>query len=294
MCVARSLFVLCCLAVAGCSSGPFAGYKVISPDAHFKLRMLGDGMRLPTDSDSIFVRLRLARSGDAPGSLYSSERWIASLGNLLPPAAVKAIRMHEGDSVSVIAKGNTLPWASIGTAQKPSLDTTWISIELSLHAIRSHEESRRLVHERLMARTASDEVDILARYFADTTQKWKEFMGVRYQLDPKNPKKPVIQSGQLVAMHYTAQFLDTGVQFDDTHRGSSPLTFRLGDPDQVVKGLEIAAHVLPPGGKGRFVIPSEFAFGAEGSAGGIVPPFTPVLYTIEAWVTAADGAVAGR
>ena len=40
-----------------------------------KLRMLGEGEVLPTDSDSVLMRVRMARHDGAPGSLFSTEHW---------------------------------------------------------------------------------------------------------------------------------------------------------------------------------------------------------------------------
>ena len=278
------------LLMIGCSTSPFSGFKEVAPDIHYKLHVLGDSEVQPTDSDSVFVRLRMSKLGEAPGSLYSSERWFAHFEDAIPIPARSAIHLHEGDSASVIAYGRSFPWGMLGSTQKPAMDTVYVRMEISMLNVRSRAESRRIAHDLLMARTASDEAMILAHFFSGSSEEWKEFMGVFYILDPTNPKRPVIQSGQLVSMHYSANFMDSGQQFDDTHRGGAPLTFRLGDPGQVIKGLEIAAHVLPNGGKGRFILPSELAFGATGSSSGIVPPFTPVMYTIEAGAVTEDKA----
>jgi FKBP-type peptidyl-prolyl cis-trans isomerase len=268
--------------LASCSRGPFNGFKPVGMDVHMKLRILGEGEVLPTDSDSVLMRVRMARHEGTPGSLFSTERWYSmqvdgsGFLHLLPG------KMHTGDSVSVIAKGARLPWAQLGATTPAGGDTLWIDVELALLAIRTPADSRRMAHERLMARTQADEEAILGAYLKrDSTTVWKEFMGLRYILDPANPKRSPIHSGDQVTIHYTAHFLDNGRVFDDTYRSAQPLTFRLGDPGQVIKGLEVAAHLLPPGGKGRFLIPSALAFGSTGSTGGIVPPFTPVLYTVE-------------
>jgi FKBP-type peptidyl-prolyl cis-trans isomerase len=268
--------------LVSCGRGPFKGFKPIDTGVHMKLRTLGEGEVMPTDSDSVLMRVRMARHAGAPGSLFSTQRWYgmhdsgSSFMHLLPG------RMHTGDSLSVIIMGERLPWGRLGANAPVGADTLWIDVELALLKIRTPADSRRLAHERLMARTQADEETILAAFLArDSTTEWKEFMGLRYILDPANPKRSPIQSGDQVTIHYTAHFLDEGRLFDDTHRSGQPLTFRLGDPGQVIKGLEVAAHLLPPGGKGRFLIPSALAFGASGSTGGIVPPFTPVLYTVE-------------
>lgn len=276
--------VVGCIAIllfSGCDRSPFPGFKPIDDEAHFKLRMLGDGERMPTDSDSVLVRVRVALHGEAPGSLFSTERWYGDIGTVLPSGSAQAISFHEGDSVSLIANAGRVPWEAIDTATALVPDSLWVDMELSLHALRSRAESRELADALRISRTAADEDSTLARYFAVSPEEWQRFMGVSYLLDRKNPKAQKIQSGQVVTIAYTASFLDNGRIFDDTYTTKQPLTFRLGDPGQVIKGLEIAVHLLPKGGKGRFIIPSELAFGAEGSTSRIVPPWTSVLYEVE-------------
>lgn len=279
------------MVVSGCGER-FDGFKPVTDDVHYRLHTLGDGDRLPTDSDSVFVRVRVAAMGMEAGSMFSTEAWYSSLNEVLPGSALQALQLRMGDSATVRMRGKRFPWAPARARPPQGVDSLWVDAEVALLDLRSRAESRALVLERLFARTASDEERMLSEYLASSPLEWKDFMGVKYVLEEPVPRTPVIQSGQVVSMHYRANFLDDGRLFDDTHRGGTPLTFRLGDPGQVIKGLEIAAHVLPHGGKGRFIIPSVHAFGEKGSSSGIVPPYTPVLYTIEAWVAGVDSAAA--
>ncbi len=269
------------LLLVGCGRSPFPGFKPVTENVHFKLRMLGDGERLPTDSDSALVRIRMARHGEAPGSLFSTERWYGAIDGLIPEEASRAILFHEGDSVSLVATVARIPWSAIGAERGSLPDTAWVDLELSLFALRSREESRQLSEAVRTARTAADEDSTLARFFAHEPGEWPHFMGVFYQLDPKGAKRPKLQSGQVVTISYTGRFLETGEVFDDTYTSQQPLTFRLGDPGQVLRGLEIAIHLLSNKGKGRFIIPSDLAYGPTGSSSRIVPPWTPVLYEVQ-------------
>lgn len=273
--------MLLLLLLLGCGGGMFPGYKQLAPDLHVRLHALGDGERQPTDSDSVLVRFRCARPGDAPGSLYSTEGWFGALDDLLPHEAVQALQLRAGDSASVLLRGARIPARNPGY-QRLATDTAWIGVEVSLLQVRSLAESRRMAWERLMARDAQDEERILSTYLAGSTDEWTERMGVR--CTGITGSGPLIASGQQVTLHYRARFLDTGRVFDDTWKGGQPLTFKLGDPGQVIKGLEIAVHLLSDGGRGRFIIPSALAFGPQGSTSGIVPPFTPLLYEVEARV----------
>lgn len=271
--IAAALVLLC----AGCSRSPLPGAKRIADGVFWKLRTLGEGERLSTDSDSVLMRVRMARLGAEPGSLFSTERWYGMQGVRPTTAGLLFGRMRPGDSVSVAIEAARVPWTAFGTTAPAGADTGWITVELALLRQRSHAESRAIAEALRPMRTEHDEMRLLADYFkGDST--WSEFLGVHYKLD--GPPGAPVQSGDLVTIAYRASFLDNGKVFDDTHR--QPITFRLGDPGQVIKGLEVAVHLLPRnGGRGRFLIPSELAFGPGGSSSGIVPPWTPVLYEVE-------------
>ena len=270
-----SLLLLALL--AGCDRSPLRGGSRIGEDAYWRLNMLGDGERTPTDSDSVLVRVRLAKPAGSAGSLYSTERWYGMGGQ--KGTSKYFARLRQGDSATVMLLSSATPWKDLGAAAPPAeKDTGWVIMELSMQDLRSMAESRELQRAVLMARTESDEQRILSDFFSRSTAEWKQALGVYYVLDPANSAGPRVQSGELVSLAYTASFLDDGKVFDEERDG---LTFRLGDPDQVIKGLEAAAHLLSrKGGKGLFIIPSELAFGPRGSTSGIVPPWTPLLYEI--------------
>jgi FKBP-type peptidyl-prolyl cis-trans isomerase len=173
------------------------------------------------------------------------------------------------------------PWTGLGATATPAMDTGWVQMELSLRGMRSLQQSREQARAALMARTPADEERITADFLAAHTGPWKEALGLRYILDSLADQSPRVQSGDLVTIVYTASFLDNGKVFDELDPADGGLTFRLGDPDQVIKGLEAAVHLLPAdGGSGLFLIPSSLAFGPQGSSSGIVPPWTPVLYSV--------------
>ena len=105
------------------------------------------------------------------------------------------------------------------------------------------------------------------------------FQGI-YVVEHLKGTEPLLRTGDLITIGYVAHALN-GERFDDTYKAGTPLSFRLGDPGQVIRGLEIGLRKLGRGGKAMFIIPSQYAFGAEGSAAGIVPPFTTVVYELE-------------
>jgi len=264
-----------------CERAPLKGGSRIAEGVYWRLNTLGEGARTPTDSDSVLVRVRMARPSAPAGSLFSTERWYPMGKNRTSASYFGKLR--QGDSATVLLRSPLVPWAELGAVPPAAArDTGWVQLELSLRQLRSMQESRDRARALLMARTQADEERMLKEFFAKDRRAWKQAMGIWYVLDPKVDQGPRVQSGERVTLVYTASFLDNGRVFDDQGGKDAGLTFRLGDPGQVIQGLEAAAHLLPAqGGGGWFVIPAELAFGPKGSSAGIVPPWTPVLYRVE-------------
>lgn len=270
--------LLAFLLLLSCDRSPLDGAKRIAPGTYWKLQVLGEGARHPNDSDSVLVRVRIARLGEEPGSLFSTERWFGMDHDAAPIFE----RLRTGDSASLAMEAARVPWTALGAvAPTMKVDSPWVALELGLRGIRSHAESREVAAALLASRDHAHEDSTLARFFQASTVPWRNYGEVRYTIDGARGKGAPVRSGQLVTFHYTARFLDTGRVFDDTRKGGAPITWRLGDPEQVMKGLEIAAHLMRLGDQGRFVFPSAVAFGPRGSSSGIIPPWTPVLYDIE-------------
>ncbi len=64
-----------------------------------------------------------------------------------------------------------------------------------------------------------------------------------------------------VTVHYRGTLLD-GTEFDSSHSRGEPATFPL---NRVIKGWTEGLQLMKPGGKAQLFIPSELAYGANGS-----------------------------
>lgn len=276
----RFLYPLPCLLLfAGCERSPLEGSSRIAAGIHWKLHTLGEGARAPTDSDSVFLSVRIHVPGAAPGSTFSTERWYA-MGTDLDPFV---LRMRSGDSATVAMKGGTLPWASF-LAPVPEEDgamDAWYEARLVMRAIRSHALSRELQAALLASRTSSDEDSSLARFLREAPAPWAELKGIHYRLDTTAGNGARTMFKEQVSVHCTTFLLGGRNPVDDTRWGGQPLTWRLGDPGQVVPGMELAVQLLRVGDKGSFIVPSSLAFGPQGARTGMIPPWTPVLFVVE-------------
>ncbi|GGK04971.1 FKBP-type peptidyl-prolyl cis-trans isomerase [Luteimonas terricola] len=79
-----------------------------------------------------------------------------------------------------------------------------------------------------------------------------------------------------VRVHYEGTLLD-GTVFDSSYERNDPATFGLG---QVIAGWTEGLQLMPVGAKYRFWIPSELAYGRNGSPGGI-PPNSTLVFDVE-------------
>ncbi len=89
---------------------------------------------------------------------------------------------------------------------------------------------------------------------------------------------PEVTDHSLISIAYKGSFLN-GRMFDSVSI-IAPLQFRLGDTAQVITGLEIGIKRMREGEKAKIIIPSQLAFGENGSSTGIVPPYTSVIYEV--------------
>lgn len=90
--------------------------------------------------------------------------------------------------------------------------------------------------------------------------------------------EPSVKDGDTVEMHYRGKFED-GRQFDASYDRGQTFSFKVG-VGQVIKGFDMLALGMQPGGKRRGTIPPEFGYGVQG-AGGVIPPNATLIFEIE-------------
>lgn len=101
-----------------------------------------------------------------------------------------------------------------------------------------------------------------------------------YFFKMKNGDGPFVQKGRRIRIHYQGRFLN-GYYIDDSYERNTPLDFIFGTEYVVIRGIEEALTEMRQGDKALVIVPSDMAFGSMGSAGGIVPPFTSLIYELE-------------
>ncbi|MGB0887091.1 MAG: FKBP-type peptidyl-prolyl cis-trans isomerase [Vicingaceae bacterium] len=106
----------------------------------------------------------------------------------------------------------------------------------------------------------------------------KETNGVYKEIINKGNTTKVEVNDEITIL-YKGYFINRLV-FDNLS-DETAFTFTYGTPDQLIKGLEGVLISMYEGEKSKIIIPSQLAFGEEGSTTLIVPPFTTVIYELE-------------
>lgn len=264
--------------LASCDRSPYEGFKVVGEDVHIRYHRLGDGETVPTDSDSVFVRFRVSMLGDEPGSFLSTDRWYRT-GDLRSGALVPVMRrMHEGDSMSVIAAQARWPWRTIsGGTVAAAADSVLMRAEITLLRIRTPAEVRAEREDLRRIDPAAFEQRVIHEYVSrsrDSLARWGT-SDFHFAITGAFSDTARIHFGDRVTVAWKGSRLIDGTVFDER----AVFSWRFGDPDQVIKGIEVAVSLMRTGQEGTFVIPSSMAFAGRGIPG-TLEPHSPVLYRV--------------
>ena len=269
--------------LVGCRSSPYDGFKNVGDDIHIKLHKLGDGSSRTLDQDSVKLRIRASRLGEEPGSFLSTESWYAGKDIRTKAMAKILDRMNEGDSLSVITLGSALPWNVIIEQPTDALtDTTHIRMEVTVVEILTPAMIRSALENLRRSDPDGYEMKLIDAYKKLEPREWVRWgtSEIFYVIDGEIKNDITVVKGDGVTISYKGVCIENGKVFDDTDRNGEPLSFRFGDKDQVVSGLEVAIALLREGQEGSFLLPSSYAFGTKGIPG-VLEPNMPVNYTVK-------------
>lgn len=101
--------------------------------------------------------------------------------------------------------------------------------------------------------------------------------GVEYEV-LKEGTGPAAKPGDLVTVHYTG-WLENGKKFDSSHDRKEPFSYYFST-GEVIPGWDDGIATMKAGGKSKFTIPPELAYGSRG-AGDVIPPNATLVFEIE-------------
>lgn len=180
--------------------------------------------------------------------------------------------LSEGDSCSFMVSTSR-----IVNEFKPNIfnktTSDFVEVSIKIHQYYTNDEylnQNKAVDVEMMEQL------ILTKYLEEF--EVKSLQGIYIQQLAKGKGKK-IKKGDIITISYKGYFTNR-LEFDNIS-GSTAFTFAYGTPGQVIKGLNLAIKGMKKGEKSKIIIPSQLAFGEEGSTTLVVPPFTTVIYELE-------------
>lgn len=100
--------------------------------------------------------------------------------------------------------------------------------------------------------------------------------GLQYQMLKVGTGDSPIAS-DTVLVNYEGRLAD-GKVFDSSYQRNQPAAFRL---DQVIPGWTEGLQLMKKGGKARFVVPPQLAYGDRDMGGGVIPANSTLTFEVE-------------
>lgn len=258
------------------------GFSELPSGVLFKLHKIGELTDKPESGN--YVKIDVAYSVSNDSVFYSGTREFAlgkSVNNNDLSYCIK--QLAEGDSASFIINTNNLFSEKNGMHAIDFLrDKPKVKIDIALRKISSEEEYNNQRTEFLswIDNPEIYEKEQIKEYIKQNKLNMQiSGSGMYYcKIKEGNGKKPV--SGDILSLNYEGQMIN-GKYFDSTKKRREYFSYKYGVQYQVIKGFEEAVSRMTEGEKVMIILPSWLAFGKEGSATGIIPPFTSVIYELE-------------
>ena len=270
------------LILGACTLFSTEDYKVIHPGLELKLIEIGSDDTGIHPGDYLTVHFTYMTLDD---SLFYEGRTKfryegASSSFVIGPAFKD---LQQGDSISLIV--NTEEYFS--KTLKAGIPTYLVSskeMKINMRILDVQSEPEFRIEKELFLEWVQEfyesESDRIRSYLNDNHLIVEPSATGLYYIPLKRGTGPAVVPGKKLRIHYQGRFLN-GYFIDDTYKRDEPLEFVFGTDFYVIDGLEEALLYMKEGGKALVIVPSDLGFGAMGSAGGLVPPYTTLIYELE-------------
>lgn len=263
-------------------SSEYPGYTKLDNGNYYKLIKIGDSESKCKFGDFVTADITYKTLND---SVFFKGRRKFQIGKVKYPGSIDEcfVMLGKEDAASFIISANDFFTKTLGTTVPSFLVSSGkMKIEADILEIQTTEQYNREKEAFLKWTEDFGEYEkiILRQYIEDSRLRLKPLTNGLYSLvlKPGNEKK--VNIGDTIVVHYEGRFLN-GKFFDSTKKRNEAFQFVYGQQWQVIKGMEEAIATMHEGERSLFILPSEFAFGDQGSSTGIIPPFTSLIFEVE-------------
>jgi FKBP-type peptidyl-prolyl cis-trans isomerase FkpA len=214
-----------------------------------------DGTVFETSDRALAVARNILRTD----KLYGPSKFL--LNNLGITGLREGIMMMKQGGESKLIIPSNLAYGSIDYGIIPPYSTVIYQIKLHDVINDPDEHEQKLLELYLAANEITVEPTNTGLYYIE--------------LEPGSGDFP--ESDSEIAIHYKGTLLD-GRVFDQST--GTPATFYMDSPF-IIPGVVEGVGKMKKGGKARFIIPWDLAYGPQGSADGLIPPYTTLVFDVE-------------
>lgn len=155
------------------------------------------------------------------------------------------------------------------------------ALKASFEDLPTEMEAQKIITEYLeeLSRKAAEAAQSVGKKFLEENGKKENVIttasGLQYEVEKEGTGAQPTAEDE-VTVHYTGKLLD-GTVFDSSVSRGEPATFPL---NRVIPGWTEGVQLMKEGGKYRFYIPSDLAYGPNGIQGAI-PPHATLIFDVE-------------
>lgn len=265
-----------------CSKSEYPGYTKNENGYHYKLIKIGDDSIKSRYNDYITADICYRTLND---SLFFKGRRKFQISQPSFPASIDECltMLGQGDSASFIIPAKNF-FVNTLSSELPAFLSETDNMKVDVNIIEIQTPIAFAYEKQAFLKWIEDfgeyEKTILQQYLDESKLKIDPTQsGVRYLTLRKGSERGV-NLGDTVVVHYEGKFLN-GKFFDSTRKRNEAFQFVYGQQWQVIKGIEEGIGLMHEGEKALFILPSDMAFGENGSSTGIIPPFTSLIFEVE-------------
>lgn len=265
-----------------CDFTPYPGYSKLESDLYIDLIEIGEKNEQINFGDFIHLDIIYRTMDD---SVFFKAKRMFKLEKSPYEGSLNAafLNLSEGDSAGLIIDVKNFFTYTLHRDVPDFLEEEKnMKINLRINNVQTPEEYEK--EKALFLKWAKEfhlsEIDLITVYLRDNKIDIEPEPNGIYFLSREKGDGPPVDKGKHIWIHYEGKFLN-GKFVDSSKKRNVPLDFIYGNEMYLIKGLEYAVGKMHEGGKAMVLIPSELGFGASGSALGIVPPYTAMIYVVE-------------
>jgi FKBP-type peptidyl-prolyl cis-trans isomerase FkpA len=274
--------LLIIFSICSCKNHKFQGFKYIGNDYYCSLVEIGDSEIKPGPGDYLTATLTYKTMNDSVFFHGTRKfRFLASGKKSSLDYCFSLLNPH--DSMIFIFPSRDFFEISLKRSLPGFLKTKdLMKMEVRLQSIQTTAEYESEKSEFLewVRDMKINEVQSLNNYIKNEKINIPPVKEGFYIIPLKPGNGRYIKTGDHIWISYKGKFLN-GKYFDESVNPDSPIDFIFGTKMYLVEGLNQALSYLTEGEKVIIILPSSLAFGEEGSAEGIVPPFSTLIYELE-------------